>query len=117
MFLFLCNKSAPFQHHIRHIINTCNKGFNQCLLTAQFGACIHCLLDRNKDFLIVAVGIVILLDEHQNVVDIDLDLLDEFDFKDNIVRDVLFFAAGFAVLPFIPQVLIAAEVVLEVPLT
>ena len=48
------------------------------------------------------MGIVILLDEHQNVVDIDLDLFDELDFKDNIVRDVLFFATGLAVFPLIP---------------
>ena len=54
--------------------------------------------------------------EHQNVVDIDLDLLDKFDFKDNIVRDILFFAAWFTVFPLISQVLIATKVVLKVSL-
>ena len=59
---------------------------------------------------------MILLDEHQNVVDIDLDLFDELDLKDNIVRDVLFFATGLTVFPFVPQILIAAKIILKIPL-
>ena len=56
------------------------------------------------------------MDEHQNVVDIDLDLFDELDLKDNIVRDVLFFATGLTVFPFVPQIQIAAKIILKIPL-
>ena len=63
------------------------------------------------------MGIVILLDENENVVNIDFNLLDEFNFKNNVVGDVLFIFAGPAIFPFIPQVLIAAEIVLKVTLT
>ena len=75
---------------------------------------IHGFLNRNEHFFIIAVGIVILLDENENVVNIDFNLLDEFNFKNNVVGDVLFFAGGLAIFPFIPQVLVATEIVLKV---
>ena len=49
---------------------------------------------------------MILLDENQNVVNVDFNLLDEFDFKNDVVGDVFFIPADFAIFPFIPQVLI-----------
>ena len=50
------------------------------------------------------------MDENENVVNI----LDEFNFKNNVVGDILFFAGGLAILPFILQVLVATEIILEI---
>ena len=38
----------------------------------------------------------------------------EFNFKNNVVGDILFFAGGLAILPFILQVLVATEIILEI---
>ena len=37
----------------------------------------------------VALGLAVLLDEHQDVVDVDLDLLDQLDLEDDVVVDRL----------------------------
>ena len=39
--------------------------------------------------LAVAAGLAVLLDEHEDVVDVDLDLLDELDLEDDVVVDRL----------------------------
>ena len=62
----------------------------------------------------MAVRIVILLDQHQDIVNIDFNLFDQFDFKDDIIGDILFFSGGLAVFPFIANVLIPAEIILQV---
>ena len=111
---FLGYQGAPFKQHVRCIVDACDEGFNQRLLAAQFWAGIHGFLNRNEHFFIIAVGIVILLDENENVVNIDFNLLDEFNFKNNVVGDILFFAGGLAILPFILQVLVATEIILEI---
>lgn len=65
---FLGHQGAPFKQHVRCIVDACDEGFNQRLLAAQFWAGIHGFLNRNEHFFIIAVGIVILLDENENVV-------------------------------------------------
>ena len=57
---------------------------------------------------------MVLLHQHQDIVDIDLYLLDQFDLKDDIVIDVLFIPG---VLPaiFVIQVDIPALIILQIP--
>lgn len=70
--------------------------------TAQFRTGVHCFEDCDKHFLVIAVRIVVFLHQKQDVIYIDLDLLDQFDFKNDVIGDVLFFATGLAVFPLIP---------------
>ena len=45
--------------------------------------------DFNGDFTVVAVAALtpMVFDEHEDVVDVDVDLLDELHFEDELVRD------------------------------
>ena len=99
-FFLLGNILPPFDHHVGDIIDPGNEVFYQRFFTAEFRTGIDCLLDGDQDFFIITVRIMILLDEHQDIIDIDLNLLDQFDFKHDIISDVLFFSRGSAVLPF-----------------
>ena len=47
--------------------------------------------DGNQDFFIFAVAVMIFFNQHQDVVYIDFYLLNQLDFKFNIVPDILFF--------------------------
>ena len=115
-FFLLGNILPPFDHHVGDIIDPGNEVFYQRFFTAEFRTGIDCLLDGNQDFFIITVRIMILLDEHQNIIDIDLNLLDQFDFKHDIISDVLFFSRGSAILPFVTQILIATEIILQIAL-
>ena len=56
---------------------------------------------------------MVLLHQHQDVVDVDFDLPDKFRFKNDVIIDIDCIAFLSALCPFIPQVLIASEVVLQ----
>lgn len=101
----------PLSHHIVHIVNSRNKCFDQLLLTAKFRASIHRFLDGNKNLFVLTVRIVVLFHKHQDVIDVNLNLANKLHLKDNIVRDVLFFSFV-AIHPFVPQILIPAQVIL-----
>ena len=47
-------------------------------------------VDGSQDAFVLAVRFMVLHDEHQNVVDVDLHLPDEFNFERNIIVDVFF---------------------------
>ncbi len=51
---------VPLCHHVIHIVDTCNKGFNQLLFAAQFRAGINRLANRDEHFFIIAMGIMVL---------------------------------------------------------
>lgn len=106
--------TVPLGHYIIHIVDACNKVLNQALFAAQFGAGIHSAADGNEHFFVVAVGIVELLHQHEDVIDVDLDLADEFHLKDDVVGDVLLVALG-PLQPLVPQILIPAQIVLQIP--
>ena len=107
--------TVPLGHHIIHIVDARNKVFDQALFAAQFGAGIHSAADGDEHFLVVAVGIVVLLHQHEDVIDVDLDLADEFHFKDDVVGDVLLVTLG-PLQPLVPQILVPAQIVLQIPL-
>lgn len=54
------------------------------------------MCDFSVDFFVVVVFVFVLvfLDEYEDVVDVDFDLFDEFDFEDDVVVDEFFFSVG-----------------------
>ena len=77
LFPFFGDKTVPFDHHIVHIVDACNEFFYNLFLTAKLRACIHSLLNGNENLLVVAMGVMVLLHQHQNVVYIYFYLADE----------------------------------------
>ena len=57
--------------------------------------------------------VVVFLDQHQDIVNVDLYLSHQFDFEYDVVRNI-FFVAVIALPPFVVQVLVAAQIVLEI---
>ena len=70
-----------------------HKVLNQVLLGSQAWAGVHGPADLSADFFVVTVAplVTVLLDQHEDVVHVDLDLFDQFDLKDHIVVYVFFF--------------------------
>ena len=87
-FTLFRNVFIPLTHYILYIIDTGNEGFYQLLLATKFWAGIYGLTDCNKNLFIFAVVIVVLFHQHQDVIDVDFYLLNQFDFKDDIINDV-----------------------------
>lgn len=106
--------TVPLGHYIIHIVDARNKVFDQLLFAAQFGAGVHGAADGDEHFLVVTVGIVVLLHQHEDVIDVDLDLADEFHLKDDVVGNILLVALA-PLQPLIPQVLVPAQIVLQIP--
>ena len=92
LFPFGADIAVPLGHHVVHLVDARNKVFDQLLFAAQFGAGVHGAADGDEHFLVVAVGIVVLLHQHEDVIDVDLDLADEFHLKDDVVGDILLVA-------------------------
>ena len=61
------------------------------------------------------MGVMVLFDQHQNVVNVNFDLPNQFHLEHHIIRDVLFGFIMLLIAPFISQVLIAAQVILQIP--
>ena len=57
---------------------------------------------------------MIFFNQHQDVVDIDLHLLDKLNFKFNIIRDIFFFSFIFSTVLII-QVKVDALIILQIP--
>ena len=76
---------------------------DEVALAAQGRARVDRARDLGTDFLVVAVALLgaELLDEHEDVVDVDLDLLDELDFEHDVVVD------DFSVAVAVARVLVA----------
>ena len=91
-----------------------DKCFDELFLAAKLHTCIYRLADGGKDFFIFTVAVVIFFNQHQYVVDIDFHLLNQLDFKFDIVRNIfLFCIALFAVL--VVEVKIDALIILQIP--
>ena len=94
--------------------NRVHKLFNEVFLVAQAGTGVHGPCDAGADFrtffgtLLLEVG----LHQHQDVVNIDFNLFDKFDFKNHIVVDGFPFRFGFTA-KFRMQVEILALIILK----
>ena len=114
MLLHLQHIIPPLVHDILDIINSGNKGFDECLLATQLRTCIHRFTNRYQNFLILTMAVMILLHKHKDIVDINLNLFDQFYFKYNIIGDVCTLTVLSLPLPFITKVLIPSKIILEV---
>ena len=106
----------PNIHDIIDIIHASNKGLNQCFLTAKFRAGIYRFLDCHKYFLILSVTVVIFFYQHQDVININFNLLYQFNLKYNIIRNIRTFSRFPPPLPFIMQILIFSKIILKISL-
>lgn len=53
--------AVPLCHHVIHIVDPCNKGFNQLLFAAQFRAGVNRLANRDEHLFVIAMGVMVLL--------------------------------------------------------
>ena len=90
LLFLLLHIALPVAVNVRCGVDRTNKAVDQVLFAAQLDAGINRPVDGSQDALVLAVRLVVLHDEHQNVVDVDLHLPDEFNFKGNIIVDVFF---------------------------
>ena len=104
----------PLIHNIIYVIDSYNKSFYEFFLAPQFRASVNCLVDSYQHFLIFTVGIMVLLYEHKYIINIDLYLPNQLNFEDHIICDVRTLLTF--TLPFIPQILIASEIILQITL-
>src|SRR5699024_350006 len=72
------------------------------------------LINGHQNFLILAVVLSILLHQHQNVVNVDLHLLDQFHLKNNIIHNTVF-VAGLG-LDLLVYVVVCTGIVLKIDL-
>lgn len=90
LLFLLLHITLPVAVNIRCGVDRTNKAVNQIFFAAQLDAGVNRPVDGSQDALVLAVRLVVLHDEHQNVVNVDLHLPDEFNFERNIVVDILF---------------------------
>ena len=115
LLLLLLHIALPIAVNIRCGVDRTNKAVDQVLFAAQLDAGVNRPVDGSHDAFILAVRLVVLHDEHQNVVNVDLHLPDELDFKGNIIVDVFFVPIRFRAIRLI-EVEIHTLVILKIPL-
>lgn len=89
LFLLLRDVFAPVLHHLGIRIDGREEAVDQLLLAPELGARSDGAVDRADDALIRAVRRVVLLHEHENIVDVNVHLTDELQLEHDIVVDVL----------------------------
>lgn len=96
-------------------IDTTDEALDEFLLTPQLEAGRDGAVDRDEDGLIGVVGLMVLGNEHENLVDVNFDLFNELELalEDKVVVDV-FFVVAFAVTEVLIDVDVSALVALEV---
>ena len=95
LLFLLLHITLPIAVNIRCGVDRTNKAVDQVLFAAQLDAGIDRPVDGSKDAFILAVRFMVLHDQHQNVVNVDLHLPDEFDLEGNIIVDVFFVSIRF----------------------
>ena len=61
---------------------------DQIFLTPQLDARVNGFVDLGQNLFVLAVGIMVLGNQDENVVDVNLHLPDQFHLKDNVIIDV-----------------------------
>ena len=115
LLFLLLHIALPIAVNIRCGVDRTNKAVDQVLFAAQLDAGVNRPVDASQNAFVLAVRLVVLHDEHQNVVDVDLHLPDEFNFEGNIIVDILFVPVCFRAIRLI-KVEIDALVILKIPL-
>ena len=115
LLFLLLHIALPIAFNIRCGVDRTNKAVDQVFFAAQLDAGVNRPVDASQNAFVLAVRLVVLHDEHQNVVDVDLHLPDEFNFEGNIIVDILFVPVCFRAIRLI-KVEIHALVILKIPL-
>ena len=115
LLLLLLHITLPIAVNIRCSVDGVDKAVDQIFLAAQLDAGINRPVDGSQDALVLAVRFMVLHDQHQNVVNVDLHLPDEFNFERNIIVDVFFVPIRFRAIRLI-KIEIHALVILKIPL-
>ena len=90
LLLLLLHIALPVAVNIRCGVDRTNKAVDQVLFAAQLDAGVNRPVDGSKDAFILAVRFMVLHDQHQDIINVDLHLPDELDFKGNIIVGVFF---------------------------
>ena len=115
LLFLLLHTTLPVAVNIRCGVDGVDKAVDQVLFAAQLDAGVNRPVDGSQDALVFAVRFMVLHDKHQNVVDVDLHLPDEFNFEGNIIVDILFVPVYFRAIRLI-KIEIHALVILKIPL-
>ena len=115
LLFLLLHITLPIAVNIRCSVDGVDKAVDQVLFAAQLDAGIDRPINGSQDAFVLAVRFMVLHDKHQNVVDVDLHLPDEFNFEGNIIVDILFVPVCFRAIRLI-KVEIHALVILKIPL-
>ena len=86
----LLHIALPVAVNVCCSVDGVDKAVDQILFAAQLDAGVNRPVDGSQDAFVLAVRFMVLHDKHQNVVDVDLHLPDEFNFEGNIIVDILF---------------------------
>ena len=115
LLFLLLHITLPIAVNIRRGVDGVDKAMDQIFLAAQLDVGINGPVDGSQDALVLAVRLVVLHDEHQNVVNVDLHLPDELDLEGNIIVDVFFVPIRFRAIRLI-KIEIHTLVILKIPL-
>src|SRR5690606_28255457 len=112
----LSNEAIPFIHNIVHIIDSGDKRLYQLFFASKLRTCINCLLDGDQNFFILTMSIMILFHQHEDVVNVNFNLLNKLNFKYDIVNDIGSFTVFAFSFPLISQILISTKIILQITL-
>ena len=115
LLFLLLHIALPIAVNIRCGVDGVDKAVDQIFFAAQLDAGVNRPVDGSQDAFVLAVRFMVLHDQHQDVVDVDLHLPDEFNFEGNIVVDILFVPIRFRAV-FLIKVEIDALIILKIPL-
>ncbi len=115
LLFLLLHITLPVAVNIRCGVDGVDKAVDQIFFAAQLDAGVNRPVDGSQNALVFAVRLVVLHDEHQNVVNVDLHLPDELDLEGNIIVDVFFVPIRFRAIRLI-KIEIHTLVILKIPL-
>ena len=85
LLFLLLHITLPVAVNIRCGVDRTNKAVDQVLFAAQLDAGVNRPVDGSQDAFVLAVRFMVLHDQHQDIVNIDLDLPDELDLEGNTI--------------------------------
>ena len=85
LLFLLLHITLPIAVNIRCGVDGVDKAVDQIFFAAQLNAGVNRPVDGSQDAFVLAVRFTVLHDQHQDIVNIDLDLPDELDLEGNTI--------------------------------
>ena len=112
---FLFHILLPVFIHHGMDIKRSDKLIDEVFFVAEFNTGVDGLVDVDTQFAVFDLVFMVLFNMPQNIINIDLNLIDEFHFKHKVIVDIFLFAATcFAKL--VIKVNVFAVIILNIPL-